>query len=89
MKLDLWTKTTLTLIAIFLAIIALKPLVPKLANAAGGTFEHVQLFMHGPYLSFFDRQTGDIWRLDPGSYEWYYDGTVVKLGKQFQPPKKP
>lgn len=79
MKIDLYTKTILTLIAIFLMIVALRPLIPGPVSAADGKFAHVQF---SGASSFFDQRTGDIWNLwGAKNYEFEYIGRVEAMGK--------
>lgn len=62
MRIDLYTKTILTLIALLLAVIAVQPLVhPTRTVQAQGSFNGVQ-FTGGPGgFWIFDSRSGDVW----------------------------
>ncbi len=75
MRIDWYTKGLLTVIALLLGVIALRPYIsPNVVAHADGSFAGVQFSGSG----FFDSRTGDIWG--------YYDGDhpthtrVAKLG---------
>jgi hypothetical protein len=62
MRIDLYTKGVLTVIAVLLAVIAFRPYVsPDAVVQAQGLFAGVQFtgFNGGAY--FFDTRTGDVW----------------------------
>lgn len=86
MKIDLYTKIILTLIAIFLGIIAVKPLLPSPVSAADGKFGHVQFSS----MQFFDSRSGDLWLINlhdsprPPNWSFDYLGRVEAMGK-FRP----
>lgn len=90
MKIDLYTKAVLTLIAIFLAIIALKPLAASPVSAADGKFAHIQFSSFGQsgWVYFFDQRTGDLWNLntesDTAATSFRYLGRLEAMGK-FRP----
>ena len=77
MRIDLYTKIILTVIALLLAVIALTPIVQPQPAMAQGSFSGVQFDMG----SFFDTRTGDIWQYN------YRDGLpkmhfkLIQLGK--------
>jgi hypothetical protein len=76
-RIDRYTKTMLTLIALLLAVIALKPLFqPQVAMAqadAQGKYDHVQFSYSGGETAFFDTQTGDVWTHDQdGHFKQHY-----------------
>jgi hypothetical protein len=62
MQIDRYTKGVLTVIAVLLAVIALRPYVnPDAVAHAQGQFAGVE-FSAGPGgLNFFDTKTGEIW----------------------------
>lgn len=62
MRIDWYTKGVLTVIAVLLGVIALRPYVsPDAVAHAQGGFSGVQ-FSAGPGgLNFFDTKTGEIW----------------------------
>jgi hypothetical protein len=79
MRADVYTKTVLTLIALLLAVIALKPLVlPQAAKA--DSFSSVQFSYSGGNQAFFNANTGDVWEYgDHGNFRNHYK--VHELGK--------
>jgi hypothetical protein len=62
MRIDRYTKAVLTVIALLLTVIALRPYVsPDAVAQAQGTFTGVE-FSAGPGgLNFFDTRSGEIW----------------------------
>jgi hypothetical protein len=62
MRIDLYTKTILTLIALTLAFIACKPLTQPAVVSAQSPLAGVQFtsFPNGGFLAF-DTKSGDIW----------------------------
>jgi len=79
MRIDLYTKTILTLIALLLAVIVLKPIIqptPALAQANVGL---VQFSASQGELYFFDQKNGDIWQYrESGQLEGH--SKLAKLG---------
>ena len=72
MKPDLYTKALLTVIAIMLSVIALRPMVsPEATAQAQGSF--AGLIPAGPY-AFFDTRTGDLW-----DYTYHGENTAKQL----------
>jgi hypothetical protein len=70
MKLDLYTKSLLTVIAVLLAVIAWKVSVhPEIDVQAAGQFSGVQYASTVGTVSFFNPNTGEvfIYSADPGS----------------------
>jgi hypothetical protein len=63
MKLDLYTKGILTVIALLLAVIVVKPLVsPDItARAQQGSLAGVQMAVAGSSLVFLDPRAGEVW----------------------------
>jgi hypothetical protein len=79
MRIDLYTKAVLTIIAIMLSVIASNQLVSPLVASAQGSFAGVQYT--GFPNSFFDSRTGEIW-------EYYTAGEFqgkLRLTKLGQP----
>ena len=71
MKLDLYTKAVLTVIALLLALIACKPLLsPETTASAQGALAGVQFTTFiaegSRTYGFFDSRTGEV---------WFYDGS--------------
>jgi hypothetical protein len=64
MRIDLFTKVVLTVIALLLAVIALRPIVQPQAVMAQGSLNGVQFSGAGGDLYAIDTRTGDIWVYD-------------------------
>ena len=81
MRIDLYTKTILTLIALLLAVVALKPLFQPQAVMAAGNFDRIQFsYSSGGDHAFFDTRSGDVWEYgDNGHFKQHYK--VTELGK--------
>jgi hypothetical protein len=79
MRIDLYTKAVLTIIAIMLSVIASNQLISPRVASAQGSFAGVQFT--GPGGSFFDSRTGEIWvyALDDGRP--FYKRRITKLGQ--------
>jgi hypothetical protein len=61
MRIDLYTKTILTIIALLLAVIALKPLFQPQPAMAEGKYAGIQFSYSGNNHAFFDARSGDVW----------------------------
>lgn len=63
MRLDVYTKVVLTVIALALLLIACKPLAQPVGVAAEGPFAGVQFSPDTGNVGFwlFDAKTGDVW----------------------------
>ena len=73
MRIDLYTKTILTLILLFLALIALKPIFQPPAAQAAGNYGSIQFSYSNGEASFFDTRSGDVWIHDNnGHYRQHY-----------------
>ena len=69
MRIDIYTKAVLTAIALFLGVIAFRPVFsPDSVAHAQGSFAGIQFT--GPAGTFFDSRTGDI-------YEYYLPGRAI------------
>jgi hypothetical protein len=67
MRIDVYTKTILTLIALLLAVIALRPLIqPQSKALAAGKFSDVQFTLSFGGLYAVDTRNGDIWHYGMG-----------------------
>ncbi len=66
MRIDLYTKVVLTVIAGLLGVIALRPYVGPEVVQAQGAFAGVQYSALGVGFSFFDPRTGDLWVYNSG-----------------------
>jgi hypothetical protein len=62
MRIDLYTKTILTFIALLLAVIALKPIIQPTTALAQGNMSGVQFSASSSDISFFDPKSGDVWK---------------------------
>ena len=83
MKLPLYTKIVLTVIALALVGLLVKPLaVPSTAQAGpGAKFEHIQFAFYDGGIAFFDTKTGDLWAYSGGKANGI---RLVELGKPLQ-----
>jgi hypothetical protein len=80
MRVDFYTKTVLTLIALLLAVISLKPLFQPQSAKADGGFGSVQFSYSGGNHAFFDTRSGDVYEYgDHGNFKSHYK--VHELGK--------
>jgi|HubBroStandDraft_6_1064221.scaffolds.fasta_scaffold4432775_1 hypothetical protein len=63
MRIDWYTKGVLTVIAVLLGVIAIRPYVsPDAVAHAQGSFAGVQFASsEGIHFSFFDSRTGEVW----------------------------
>jgi hypothetical protein len=75
-----YTKTILTLIALFLAVIALKPIFQPQSVMAQGAYAGIQFSYSGGNHAFFNSNTGDVWEYgDHGNFKNHYK--VKEFGK--------
>jgi len=81
MRIDLYTKMILTLVALLLAVSVLKPILqPQQAAMADGRFSSIQFSYSGGNHAFFDTRSGDVWEYgDNGHFKQHYK--VHELGK--------
>ncbi len=83
MRIDLYTKTILTLILLFLGMIALRPYFQPPAADAAGNFASIQFSYSGGEHAFFDTRSGDVWVHDNnGHFRQHY--RVHTWGKDFK-----
>jgi len=83
MRIDYYTKTILTIIALLLAVIALKPLFQPQAAMADGKYAGVQFSYSGGNHAFFDARTGDVWEYgEDGHYRQHH--RVHEFGKDHE-----
>jgi hypothetical protein len=83
MRIDLYTKTILTIIALFLAVFTLKPLLQPPAALADGNFGHIQFSYSGGNHAFFDTRSGDVWEYgENGHFRQHY--RVHEFGKDHE-----
>ena len=80
MRIDLYTKTIFTLIALLLSVFALKPVFQPETAKAAGAFAGIQFSYSGGNHAFFNVNTGDVWEYgDHGDFRNHYK--VRELGK--------
>lgn len=81
MRVDLYTKTILTLIALLLAVFVLKPILQPKSALAEGNFGSIQFsYSTGGNHAFFDTRSGDVWEYgDHGNFRNHYK--VREFGK--------
>lgn len=80
MGLSLYTKTIFTLIALLLAVIALKPIFQPQPVMAQGAYAGIQFSYSGGNHAFFNANTGDVWEYgDHGNFRNHYK--VKEFGK--------
>jgi hypothetical protein len=80
MRVDLYTKTILTIIALLLAVVVLKPIFQPQPAMAEGKYAAIQFSYSGGDHAFFDTRSGDVWEYgDKGNFKNHYK--VNELGK--------
>jgi hypothetical protein len=80
MRIDLYTKMILTLIALLLAVIALHPIFQPQSAMAQGNYNGIQFSYSGGNHAFFDTRSGDVWEYgDNGHFRQHYK--VHEFGK--------
>ena len=79
-RIDLYTKMIVTLIALLLAVIVFKPIFQPQAAMAQGGYGSIQFSYSGGNHAFFDTRSGDVWEYgDHGNFRNHYK--VHELGK--------
>jgi hypothetical protein len=74
-----WGNFLLIVIALLLAVIALRPIFQPQPVLAQGTLGGVQFTFSQGYYTFFDGRTGDLWQYNPyGQLSQHYK--MTKLG---------
>jgi hypothetical protein len=80
MRIDFYTKTIVTVIALLLAVMVLKPIVQPQTAIADGGFAGIQFSYSGGNHAFFNANTGDVWEYgDHGNFRNHYK--IHELGK--------
>ena len=80
MRIDLYTKTILTLIVLLLTVIAVKPMLQPQPAMAEGKYAAIQFSYSGGNHAFFNANTGDVWEYgDHGDFRNHY--RVHEFGK--------
>jgi uncharacterized membrane protein len=73
MRIDHYTKTILTLLALLLAVFSLKPILQPQPVMAQGAFAGIQFSYSGGNHAFFNATTGDVWEYgDHGDFRNHY-----------------
>jgi hypothetical protein len=81
MRIDLYTKAVLTIIAIALAVLASNQFISPRVASAQGTFAGLQFSSAGGYSYFFDSRTGEIWSYSIGDGKMQAKRQLTKLGQ--------
>lgn len=81
MRIELYTKTILTVIALLLAVIALRPIIQPQPVMAQGNLTGVQFSVGIGELYAVDTRTGDVWayKIDRGNV--FEHAKIIKLGE--------
>ena len=80
MRIDLYTKTILTIIALLLAVFTFKSTLQPQAVLADGNYNGIQFSYSGGNHAFFNVNTGDVWEYgDHGNFRNHYK--VREFGK--------
>ena len=90
MRIDLYTKVVLTVIAVALTTIACNPLIHPSGVAADGPLAGVQTsFAAGLGIFVFDTKTGQMWNYGNGIRKPEYFGKITKVGEPLDktPPR--
>jgi hypothetical protein len=80
MRIDLYTKTILTLVVLLLAVIAFKPIFQPLPVAAQSSLSGVQISGGFGAIVVFDSKSGEVW-VYPQSGVPQFQGKLVQVGK--------
>jgi hypothetical protein len=92
MKTDMLTKILLCAIALFLGMLALKPLVNiETVQAIPNSFDHIESLGGfasgaGPVLVLLDTRNGDVWTYDLALRTAGYIGKFTELGQPLAEP---
>jgi hypothetical protein len=79
-RIDFYTKTILTLIAMLLLVLVLTPVFQSQTAKAAGAFTDIQFSYSGGNHAFFNVNTGDVWEYgDHGDFRNHYK--VHEFGK--------
>jgi hypothetical protein len=79
MRIDLYTKTILTVIAILLAVFVLKPILQP-QGVMAQSYAGIQFSYSGGNHAFFNANSGEVWEYgDHGNFRNHYK--VRELGK--------
>jgi hypothetical protein len=83
MRIDLYTKTILTIIALLLAVMTLKPIIQPASASAQASLSGVQFTTASGGFNAFDTRNGDVWlySYNAGVYGAKYLGRIAELGR--------
>ena len=81
MRIDMYTKTILTVIVLLLTVILVKPILQPQTVAAQGILNGVQLCRSEGELMAFDTRTGDIWTYSIAGGRLAYHYRITQLGQ--------
>jgi len=73
LRIDLYTKTILTFIALLFAVFTLKPIFQPQSVMAQGAYAGIQFSYSGGNHAFFNTNTGEVWEYgDHGNFRNHY-----------------
>jgi hypothetical protein len=81
MRIDLYTKTILTVIALLLAAMVLKPMFNPKPVMAQGSFSGIQFNAVGGELYSVDTRTGDVWGWNIENGQIIRHAKLIKIGQ--------
>ena len=83
MRIDAYTKTILTSIALFLGAIALRPIFQPMPASAQASLGGVQFTPASSSFNAFDARSGDVWlySYEGGAYSAKHLGRITQLGQ--------
>ena len=83
MRIDTYTKTILTVIALFLGVIALRPMLQPMPASAQSSLDGVQFTPASSSFNAFDAKSGDVWlySYEGGAYSAKHLGRITELGQ--------
>jgi hypothetical protein len=85
MRIDLYTKAILTLIALLLAVVASQSLFKPTAVSAQSALSGVQFTYRSAGFLAIDTKGGDVWLYDIETKRTERLGKITQLGKPIQP----
>jgi hypothetical protein len=85
MRIDLFTKTVLTIIALLLAVVASRQYIDPASVSAQSSLTGVQMAVTPVGYTFFDSRTGELWEYNGPNLRSRY--RLTKLGQALTPEK--
>jgi hypothetical protein len=85
MRIDRYTKTILTIIALLLAVVVSQSLLRPAAVSAQGVLAGVQFISRSAGFLAIDTKGGDVWLYDIDTKRTEHLGKITQLGKPIQP----